>query len=395
MNDRWLQILVGDCRGTLRGLPPASVHLVCTSPPYLGLRDYAHEQQIGLERTVEHYARELVAVFAECKRILHPTGTCWVNLGDCYQNGSLSMLPFVVAEAMKADGWRLRQWIPWLKRNAMPESAAKLRPGSQLETWLVFDKGASPPAYYDWYAVRRGAATTTIVRAQQMIDDQAGSARANGGTRPDRPMRAMVAADDRRMFRNGDLILGDLGEILVFDVPVMGNTHAHFASYPERLIEPVIRAATSAHGVCASCGAPWIRVIDSERVATRPGDGSKVHGRNSRANRSRDAKHPHETDGKAVDRGKRESLAHGNRDPERHVTHYRHRGWAPGCECRDAGEPIPATVLDPFGGTGTTAAAANRLGRRAILCELNPDYAAIAEQRLERSAPSLFHQKDT
>lgn len=74
-----------DVRETLRTLPEASVHTVCTSPPYFGLRDYGHPGQIGLEPTPEGYVAELVGVFREVRRVLRPDGTLWVNLGDSYE----------------------------------------------------------------------------------------------------------------------------------------------------------------------------------------------------------------------------------------------------------------------------------------------------------------------
>lgn len=148
-------VLHGDCREVLRTLEPESVHCVVTSPPYFGLRDYGVSGQIGLEPTPDEYIAELVAVFAEVKRVLRPDGTVWLNIGDSYvanrgnsvekpgyDNKSaaghanlairqfripgkpkdLLMIPARVALALQADGWWLRSDIIWAKPNPMPES---------------------------------------------------------------------------------------------------------------------------------------------------------------------------------------------------------------------------------------------------------------------------------
>jgi DNA modification methylase len=86
--DDWLTLYGGDCREVLASLPADSVDCVVTSPPYWGLRDYGSDGQLGLERTPEEYVANMVAVFAEVRRVLKPSGTCWLNLGDSYTNRS-------------------------------------------------------------------------------------------------------------------------------------------------------------------------------------------------------------------------------------------------------------------------------------------------------------------
>ena len=157
MND--IQILVGDCRETLKQLPDQCVQTCITSPPYFGLRDYGHDGQIGLEETPEQFIQKLVDVFREVKRVLKDDGTLWVNIGDSYfntqnnnRNGCCGTLggktrgggeystqkrnagntgckvkdligiPWMVAFALRSDGWYLRQDIIWHKPNPMPES---------------------------------------------------------------------------------------------------------------------------------------------------------------------------------------------------------------------------------------------------------------------------------
>ena len=142
-------ILQGDALELLRTLPPESVHTCVTSPPYYNLRDYGVEGQIGNEGSVEEYLQALVAVFREVRRVLHPNGTLWVNMGDSYATNSgnqpptntsnscghtakrvpqgykkkdLIGIPWQLAFALRADGWYLRQDIIWQKPNCMEVS---------------------------------------------------------------------------------------------------------------------------------------------------------------------------------------------------------------------------------------------------------------------------------
>lgn len=141
---------------------------------------------------------------------------------------------------------------------------------------------------------------------------------------------------------------------------------AHFATYPPELPRRCIKASTSGKGCCPACGAPWRRLVERSRVATRPGSDTKVVER---------------PDG---DPRRLHCGIVGNRDPLRHVTTTRTLGWEPTCRCGAGLEPVPAVILDPFSGAGTTGVAAVGLGRRYIGVELNPEYAAMADRRLER-----------
>jgi DNA modification methylase len=161
------QIITGDCRAALDALDPRSVDTCVTSPPYFGLRDYGHAGQIGLESTPEAYVGELVAAFREVRRVLRDDGTLWLNLGDSYcaatstarssereraregwdgafkvpslarrevsssqgvdrrvlpglKQKDLIGIPWMVAFALRADGWYLRSEIIWHKPNPMP-----------------------------------------------------------------------------------------------------------------------------------------------------------------------------------------------------------------------------------------------------------------------------------
>ena len=150
---------------------------------------------------------------------------------------------------------------------------------------------------------------------------------------------------------------GDRTKRTVWPVPVASEKEGHFAVFPPALVLPCILAGTSEHGCCAACGMPWQRDVERARVATRPGLETKATG---------------------------DSAKEGNRDPQRHVTEIRTLGWRQGCKCATQ-ERKPAIVLDPFGGSGTTACVAVANGRRAVLCELNPMYVEIAKRKLAKA----------
>lgn len=116
------EILCGDALEVLKTLPPGSVQCCVTSPPYWGLRDYGHAGQLGREQSPAGYVAAMVAVFAEVRRVLRDDGTLWLNLGDTYHRGELVGIPWRVAFALQADGWRLRQDLIWHKPCPIPES---------------------------------------------------------------------------------------------------------------------------------------------------------------------------------------------------------------------------------------------------------------------------------
>lgn len=336
-------VIVGDARRMTK-VPDASVHCVITSPPYWALRRYPHPEQIGAEPVHDCaawalgkppcggcYVCAMREVAAEVHRVLRPDGTFFLNIGDTMRDKNLLGIPHRVAIALKADGWHWRSENIWQKTNAMAESARD-RPSRSHEVVNVFTK--SDLYFWDWFAVRTSTA---------------------GGEESGRDLRT------------------------VWDIPVVPYNQSigglsHFAAFPPALPRLCISAGTSELGCCPNCAAPWQRLVNRERRATRPGADSKTTGVS-------DAK------------------VKGNRDPERHVTVFSHRGWAPGCKCVEGWEPgklvlpeqraarpdmapVACTVLDPFGGTGTTARVAWEMGRRGIVVELAPEYVPLIRQRL-------------
>jgi len=173
-------ILEGDCRLLLKELPSEAFQTCVTSPPYWGLRDYGVSEQVGAEDRLEDYIDNLVRIFAEVRRVLHPSGTLWLNIGDAYTSGGrtwrapdkklpqramiyrpdtpsglkpkdLIGIPWRVAFALQADGWYLRSEIIWDKPNAMPESV-KDRPTRSHEHIFLLTK--SEQYYYDYAAIQ-------------------------------------------------------------------------------------------------------------------------------------------------------------------------------------------------------------------------------------------------
>ncbi|MGH3928202.1 MAG: DNA-methyltransferase, partial [Pseudonocardiaceae bacterium] len=126
------RILVGDARARLAELPDAAVDSIITSPPYWALRDYGHDGQLGAEATVDAWADEIAALAVEFARVLTPTGSLWLNLGDSYARTpndgaakkSLLLAPQRVALRLTRSGWLLRNQVIWAKTNPMPSSVA-------------------------------------------------------------------------------------------------------------------------------------------------------------------------------------------------------------------------------------------------------------------------------
>jgi DNA modification methylase len=344
----------------LATLPKASVQCCITSPPYWGQRNYQVENQLGMEPTFEEYVSKLVSVFHELWRVLDDTGCFWLNLGDCFATAAMKWggsqgnipckqntnrgsqrrhkvtlpdgvkykdligLPFRVAFALQSDGWYLRQWMPWVKRNPMPESVQD-RPASSCE--IIFLLTKQPDYYYDSAAVRKppneallkqiaegygGSATKDFIGVgvqdasstksriiegmRKRVDKQRGHSRKHKGfnDRWDQMTKEeqMICGSSRK---NGDwffdslkgMLTDESGDPLAFVVNPAPFKESHFATFPPALIRPMILAGS------------------------RPGD----------------------------------------------------------------------IILDCFGGSGTTAMVATELGRNAISIDLSPEYVEMQKRR--------------
>ena len=301
------KIIEGDCLKSLREMPDNSVNCCITSPPYYGLRDYGNEGQLGLEETPEQFVEQLVQVFREVKRILKDDGTLWLNLGDSYcgsgvNNGEtnpglsnnakrgdhtkskrpnskingikpkdLIGIPWMVAFALRADGWYLRQDIIWHKPNPMPESVTDRCTKAHEYIFLL---SKSKQYYFDNDAIR-GPIKLTEGDTVRFRERKTSSP---FGNRDEDTQQREVKYDE----------IKGANKRSVWTVNTKPYSGAHFATFPEELITDCIKAGCPENGI----------------------------------------------------------------------------------------------VLDPFGGAGTTAVVARKLNRNYLLCELNPDYIKIAENRL-------------
>ena len=288
-------------------IPDESVDCVVTSPPYYGLRDYGIDGQIGLEESPEEYVNTMVEVFREVWRVLKPTGTVWLNLGDTYvgtgskgeykdpkhpmgRNGQtiavnnkvqglkqkdLIGIPWKVAFALQSDGWYLRSDIIWSKPNPMPESVQD-RPTKAHEYIFLLTKNAK--YYYDADAISEPTTTFDLTvrdRDTTRLNNVPGRERMSGLT---------TNSYETKNKRS------------VWSVNTQPYSEAHFATFPEKLIEPCILA---------------------------------------------------------------------------------------GC-------PKDGVVLDPFVGSGTTSAVAQKYGRKSIGTDLNKEYLDIAVKRITSTQPRLL-----
>ena len=333
------QILEGDVITRLKELPSGIVDCCITSPPYWGLRDYNANGQIGLEDTPEAWCEKLVAVFQEVHRVLKDTGTLWVNVGDAYMDKQLVGQSWMLAFALRADGWYLRSDIIWAKPNPMPESVTD-RPTKGHEYLFLLSK--QPKYFYDADAVREPHV--------RLWDEK------NGGN---------LSGKGIHKLNDGFTDIGDRTDMkpnpagrnrrTVWTIATQPMPDAHFATFPEKLVEPCILAGTSERGYCEACGKPWVRVVERGELVGKD-RGGNYKGRNVDAG----VKINHGTPG----------LSYENTTT----------GWQPTCDC-DA-STIPGLVLDPFMGSGTTALVAARLGRNFTGTELNPEYIKIADKRI-------------
>ena len=373
-------VMQGDVLTVLARLPSDHFHAVVTSPPYLGLRDYGVEGQIGLEPTPELFIAKMVSVFAAVRRVLRPDGTLWLNLGDSYvanrgnteanpgydnkaAHGGANLaikqftmpgkpkdligIPWRVALALQADGWWLRSDIIWHKPNPMPESVTD-RPTKAHEYVFLLTKAAR--YYYDAEAVKETTEfSNTHSRGTKLSPpkEAAGVAAGNGHKGWTQSTLDPVSSRNLRD---------------VWTIPSQPYPEAHFATYPEALVEKPILAGTSEKGCCAECGNPWIREVKAS--------GGTI-GRSW---------HDHESDLEVGQRA--ENAAKGG-----HGYKVETLGWR--ATCTHDAAVVPCTVLDCFLGAGTTLVVARRLGRSGIGIELSPEYVKLAEKRLE-AVPLAF-----
>jgi DNA modification methylase len=310
-SDDTLTVYIGDCRAVMAELEPESVHCVVTSPPYWGLRDYGVPGQLGLEPTPEEYVANMVGVFREVRRVLRDDGTVWLNLGDSYATGAgkasspgggrmplpglkpkdLVGIPWRVAFALQADGWYLRSDIIWAKPNPMPESVTD-RPTKAHEYLFLLTKSAR--YHYDAEAVRepaqdwsvggpgRGIAATTHYHPDNGGNEGLGklaarykAARRHGvpdgwATGPGSHSTVDHSTRDRNNGPTETVPVVKAGRNIrsVWTIATQPYPGAHFATFPEKLVEPCVKAGSPPDGVVLD---PFAGSGTVGRVANRLG----------------------------------------------------------------------------------------------------------------------------
>ena len=227
--DEWTTLYHCDV-GTGIPLASDSVQCVVTSPPYWGLRDYGATDQVGLESSPREYVAKLVSVFRDVRRVLRDNGTLWLNLGDTYTgvgNGlkqkDLVGIPWRVAFALRADGWYLRSDIIWNKTNPMPESVTD-RPTKSHEYLFLLTK--SPRYFYDAEAIEEPASWERWGDQTEKKAHTGKAAHLGGKTIGELPIR------DKKNKRS------------VWTITTQPYSEAHFATFPEKLVEPCILAGS-------------------------------------------------------------------------------------------------------------------------------------------------------
>jgi site-specific DNA-methyltransferase (adenine-specific) len=247
-------ILIGDALTRLRELPSASVDCAVTSPPYYQLRNYGVPGQLGLERTVDDWVEELRGICDEMARVLKPTGSLWLNLGDSYSRHisygalpkSFLLGPERLVLALAADGWIVRNKVIWAKTNPMPNSVTdRLNATYEVIYFLVRTRHY----YFDLDAVRephRSRAARSARSAPLVPPAWAGPL----AGRNDGLLRARAAGQPGHPLGKNP---GD-----VWELAARGYRGAHFATFPEALVRrPLL--ATCPEVVCTVCGHPWRR----------------------------------------------------------------------------------------------------------------------------------------
>jgi len=235
------QVFLGDAFRELQSFPTDLVDTIVTSPPYYRQRDYSGANQLGLEPTPEAYIDRLVAVFRECRRVLKASGSLWLVIGDKYLDGQQLGMPWRVALALQADGWILRSDIIWHKPNAMP-SAVKTRPTTDHE--YVFFLTAAPDYHYDADAIREPHVTFT--EKSRMRGGRNHFFRP-GGT----PEQGKNRGNPNLHHGRWDQAFHPKGrnKRTVWSIPLSKFREAHFAVFPEPLVETCILAGCPQDGV--------------------------------------------------------------------------------------------------------------------------------------------------
>ncbi len=235
------QILCGDALETVTRLPDDCVDTVVTSPPYFQQRDYDSKLQIGQESSPADYVDRLAALFLELKRVVKPTGSVWLVIGDKYLKGELLGIPWLVCFGLKNVGWQLRSDCIWHKPNAMP-SSSKSRPTTDHEYIFFFSN--SKNYFYDADAIREPHVTFSE-------NSKMKGGRNHFGKRGGTPESGKNSGDNNLHDGRWDQAFHPNGrnKRTVWSIPLSKFREAHFAVYPQALVETCILASCPPAGL--------------------------------------------------------------------------------------------------------------------------------------------------
>lgn len=264
--DRW-KVITGDCVEQMKTLPDQCINCVITSPPYFNLRTYGSgDKEVGLEISPEKYVTKLVEVFHEARRVLKEDGTFWLNLGDSYckdnsleniKHKDLIGIPWMVAFALRADGWYLRSDIIWHKPNPMPTSCVD-RCSTSHEYIFMFSK--SPKYYFDYESIEEEAANdgrkdvNTEIMSGMSVHGMAVHGHQRLKFKKMKNMDETKGQSVHSMHANRALGIADTVYPMrrkrdVWTIATKGFDGDHFATYPEKLVEPCVLAGCPVGGI--------------------------------------------------------------------------------------------------------------------------------------------------
>ena len=364
--------------------------------------------QLGQEPTPDLFIRHMVEIFREARRVLRSDGTCWLNMGDCYSSQAgpqvaqtkwqiegasdgqnlgrsrrpvdglkpkdLVGIPWMLAFALRADGWYLRAEIIWAKGmsfcpsyagSVMPESVTD-RPTRSHEQIFLLTK--SERYFYDHEAVKEQGVYQAGTRAAKGSGTREGNRR--GSPKQDGTGNRRTTGFNERYFAPDDdgyaTYDGKRNLRTVWAIGVEPFNEAHFATFPPDLVDPCLRAGTSQKGACVACGAPWERIVEYEPM-------------------------PEEIKQQFEAARNRTADDHGRDDgfTTRRPNYTRKRigeTWEPTCACGES-HVVPCVVMDPFAGSGTVGVVCERRQLDFIGIELGTTYKAMAERRIDAVAP--------
>jgi DNA modification methylase len=329
-----VQIITGDCREILKSLADNSVHCCVTSPPYFGLRDYGVEGQTGLEISPDAFVAEMVAVFQEVRRVLRDDGTLWLNLGDSYNNFRVSMGPGQAVHGRDK-----------LNGKPPPDSRRRGTVGLKEKDLIGIPWRVAFALQADGWYLRQDIIWAKPNPMPESVQDRCTKAHE-----------------------------------YIFMLSKSARYHYDAAA----IAEPAIYAGLTGQDASGFKNPENFKGKHGKRADKQRGHARRHDGFNDRWDQMEKAEQCSGT------RNKRSVWEVATKPfAEAHFATFPPDLIEP---CIKAGCPAGGTVLDPFGGAGTTGLVADRLQRSAVLIELNPVYADMARRRIHDDAPLLAAQ---